>query len=93
MAKSTGPILAVGGITLFNKWIGNDEGFDIRIVVGTGIAAGMLALFEHANSELAVGIAWIALVTSLLIKPATGNSAINNLLRLTQQTPVKAVKR
>lgn len=85
MAKSTGPILAVGGITLFNKWLGNNEGIDVRVIVGTGIAAGMLALFERVNSELAVGIAYIALITSLLIKPAHGNAAVTNLLRMTGQ--------
>lgn len=83
MAKSTGPILAVGGITLFNKWLGNDQGFDVKIVVATGIAAGVLALLEKASPQLAVGIAYIALITSLLIKPASGNSAVTNLTRMT----------
>jgi hypothetical protein len=90
MGQSTGVILAVGGITFLNKWIGNDQGIDLRIPVATGIAALMLDLFEKASVGLATGIAWIALVTSLLIQPASGQSAISNLLRLTgQQTAVR----
>lgn len=82
MAKSTGPILAVGGITFVNDWIGNGQSPDFKILLATGIAAGMLGLFEKANQPLAVGIAWIALVTSLLIPPAHGRSAVDNLTRM-----------
>lgn len=83
MADSTGPILVAGGLTFFNHWIGNNQGIDVKIIVGTGIAAGCLALLEYANRTLAVGIAWIALVTSLLIQPTGGNSTVNNLLAIT----------
>jgi hypothetical protein len=83
MAASTGPILATGGITFVNQWIGNGQSPDYRILVATGIAAAGFYALEKASPELAVGIAWIALITSLLIKPKTGNSAVNNALRLT----------
>lgn len=85
MSASTGPILAAGAITYANQVLGNGKPWtsELIIVVGTGIAAGILALAEHASAPLAAGIAWIALITSLLITPASGNSAVTNLLRLT----------
>jgi len=85
MAASTGPIVAAGAITYANAVLFNGKTWDSQliVVVGTGIAAGMLALFEHASAPLAVGIAWIALVTSLLVEPKSGQSAVNNLIRIT----------
>jgi hypothetical protein len=83
MAKSTGPILATGGITFLNQWIGNDNPPDWTILVATGIAAGGFYLFEEISPPLAVGIAWIAFVTSFLVAPAHGNSAVTNIERLT----------
>jgi hypothetical protein len=85
MAASTGPIVAVGVITAGNDVIGNGQPWTkiIPIGVATGIAAALLALAEHASEPLAVGIAWIALITCLLITPKSGRSAVGNLLRLT----------
>jgi hypothetical protein len=85
VANSTGPIVAAGAITYANAVIGNGRPWDseLIVVVGTGLAAGLLALLEHAQAQLAVGIAWIALVTSLLITPAAGRSAVTNALQLT----------
>jgi hypothetical protein len=83
MARSTGPILATGGVTFLNEWIGNGKTPDFTILAATGLAAIGLALFEKASPELAVGIAWIAFVTSLLIPPKTGQSAVANIEKLT----------
>lgn len=85
MAASTGPIVAAGAITYANAVLFNGKTWDSQLVtlVGTGIAAGFLALAERASSPLAVGIAWIALVTSLLVQPKSGKSAVNNLIRVT----------
>jgi thiamine monophosphate synthase len=86
MARSTGPILAVGGITLANRHLlakkPADE-IDWRIPVGTAIAAGGLALLERASEGLAVGIAYIALVAVLFARldPKAGAPA-ENLLRI-----------
>lgn len=70
MADSTGPILAVGGITLFNDVIVHRKTWqqDTRVVVGTAIAAMGLALLERGSRELAVGIAWVALISSLFVR-------------------------
>lgn len=75
MARSTGPILAAGGISLANEVIIAGKPFDPqtwRIPVGTAIAAGGLALLERVSAPLAVGIAWIALVTILFTRVTPG---------------------
>lgn len=85
MAASTGPIIATGAITYANAVIGNGKSWDSELIVpvATAIAVGIAALLEHAAGPLVVGIAWISLVTSLLIKPKSGNSAVTNLTKLT----------
>jgi hypothetical protein len=82
MAASTGPVVAAGAITYANAVLFNGKTWDSQliVVVGTGIAAGMLALLERASTPLAAGIAWIALVTSLLIQPKSGRSFVTNLI-------------
>jgi hypothetical protein len=77
MAQSTGPILAVGGITLMNQTVLNGKPIDWRVPVATGFLAGGFALLEKANSKLATGIAWIALVTVLFarVDPKTPSPA------------------
>jgi hypothetical protein len=85
MAGSTGPIVATGVITMANDVLGNGKGWAavIPTAVATAVAAVLLDGMEHISAPLAIGIAWIALVTSLLITPKSGNSAVTNLLRLT----------
>ncbi|HEX4661897.1 MAG TPA: hypothetical protein VH307_31260 [Streptosporangiaceae bacterium] len=85
MAASTGPVVAAGVITYANNVVGNGRSWDSQLIilVGTGLAAGMLALAERGTPQLAVGIAWIALITSLLITPKKGRSAIANLTSMT----------
>jgi len=68
MAKSTGPMLAVGAITLANRSLLNAKPIDWKIPIGTAIAAGGLALIERASPNIAVGLAWIALVTVLFVR-------------------------
>lgn len=81
MARSTGPILAIGGITVANNVLLNSEPFDWRPVLATGLAAGLFALVEKASPELAVGLAYVALVTILFARvdpriPAPAESAL-----------------
>lgn len=68
MARTTGPILAVGAITLTNKSIVNGEPVDWNIPVATALAAGVFALAEKAWDEGAVVLAWLALVTVLFVR-------------------------
>lgn len=60
--RSTGPILAIGAITLANQSIVNAKPIDWRVPIATGIAAGMFTLAEKAMGDVAVGLAWLALV-------------------------------
>jgi len=85
MAGSTGPIVAAGMITMGNTVLGNGQPWTaiIPTAVATAIAGAMLGLMEKASPQLAIGIAWIALVTSLLITPKSGKSAVTNLLSIT----------
>jgi hypothetical protein len=68
MAETTGPILAIGGITLANKSLFNNEPFDWRIPIATGLTAGAFALLEKLWAKGAVAFAWLALVTVLLVR-------------------------
>jgi hypothetical protein len=83
MARSTGPILAVGAITLANQSLlaKNQQPIDWKIPLGTAVAAGGLALLERVSESLAVGLAWVALVTVLLVRidPKAGAPAENIL--------------
>ena len=85
MARSTGPILAVGAITIANQSLlaKEQQPIDFRVVVGTAIAAGGLALLENLSEGLAVGIAYIALVTVLFAKlDKKAGAPAENLLRI-----------
>lgn len=68
MAKTTGIILTIGGITLANKVIVNGEPVDWRIPIATGLAAGAFALGEKLWEPGAVGLAYLALVTVLFVR-------------------------
>jgi hypothetical protein len=68
MSDTTGPVLAIGGITLANKSLLHAEPFDWRIAIATGISAGLFALLERAWHDGAVALAWMALVTILLVR-------------------------
>lgn len=81
MARTTGPILAVGAITAANDSLLHDNPFDWRIPVATGIAAGIFALAERVWEDGAVGLSWLALVAILFgrIKP-NQKSPVESLL-------------
>lgn len=85
MARSTGPILAVGAITIANQTLlaEKQQPIDFRIPIATAIAAGGLALLEKVSAELATGIAWIALVAVLFARlDAKAGSPAENLIRI-----------
>lgn len=77
MSATTGPVLAIGMITLANEVILNDKSMDWRIPIGTGIAVGMFALMEKVWGAGAAALAWLALVTVLLtrVNPNTPSPA------------------
>ncbi len=68
MARSTGPILAIGAITMVNNNIFHREPVDLRVPIATGIAAGAFALFEKGWEEGAVFLSYLALLTILMTR-------------------------
>lgn len=80
--RTTGPVLAVGAITIANSVILNGRAMDWRIPIATGVAASAFALAERAWADGAVALAWVALVTVLFARvqpgtPAPVESALN----------------
>lgn len=77
MAKSTGPVLALGAITVANESVFHSQPLSWRTVIGTGILAGALALLETASAPLAVGLAYLALAATMLtrVNPAVPSPA------------------
>jgi hypothetical protein len=84
MARSTGPMLAVTGISFGNQWLGNGK-LNIKILVAGGVATAILAGMEQAPGldGIAVGIAWIAMITLLFTRLNGQPSPVDNLRKLT----------
>jgi hypothetical protein len=80
MAASTGPLLATGGVTIFRQVIIQKKPIttSIRVVVAVGFLAVGLAGLEKINTKLAVGLAYVALVTSL-VAPIGGKAALTDI--------------
>lgn len=81
MARTTGPIVAIGAITLTNRSVFNDQPIDWRVPIATAIAAGLFALAERALGDGAVAVAWLALATVILTRvdptvPSPAESAL-----------------
>lgn len=65
--KSTGPILAIGAITLANMTVFNRMPLDPRVPIATLVAAGLFGLAEKAYAPAAVGAAYVALATTVFV--------------------------
>ena len=68
MATTTGPVLAIGVITIVNQTVLNDKPMDWRVPIATGAAAAFFAGLEKVWSEGATALAWAALGTVLLTR-------------------------
>lgn len=68
MGQTTGPILAVGGLTLAADLAGGHDRIDPRVVLGTTVAAVMLGMAERAWPDGARALAWAALVTVMFVR-------------------------
>ena len=84
MSETTGPILAVGAISLANEVVFNRKEVDWRIPLATGVAVGFFALAEKGWRNGAVGLAYLSLVTVLFVRLDPNTPApienINNAL-------------
>lgn len=83
MARSTGIVLAVGGITaanevLFAPLAGQKVSFNWRILPATaGLALGLAGL-ERIAPDFAVGLAWLALLTVLVVPFGNAPTPLQN---------------
>ncbi len=73
MSGTTGPILAAGAITWSNQVLLSDETPDVfvtttRLGVATGILAALFYGLERFVGDFAIGLAWTALVTTLVVR-------------------------
>lgn len=90
MAKSTGIILAVGAITLANEAAfapvaGGDSitpDINWRVIPATLVAAALLGGLEQVSSKLAIGIAYIALVTVMFARIGNAPAPVENLAKV-----------
>lgn len=72
MARSTGPLLVVGAVTVVNSTIVHGQPMDWRVPIATGLAAGVFALIEPAAPDFVAGLAWLALFSTLLVRLQPG---------------------
>jgi hypothetical protein len=84
MSSPVAPMLLTGGISFTNEWLGNGD-FDIKILIATGVATGILVGVAQIPGldTLATGIAWIAFITLMFTKLNGKNSPWQNLQKLT----------
>lgn len=70
MSRTIGPVAAITGVTLFNDVIMHNVDIqkEQRVIVGGIVVAVSLALVEQIAPDLAVGVAWLGLVTVLLVR-------------------------
>lgn len=68
MSETTGPILAMGAVTVINGTVFHDQPMDWRVPVATGLAAIGFNLAERTWPQGAKILAWTALVTVLLTR-------------------------
>lgn len=68
MARTTGPLVAAGTATLINQTVFNKQPINWRIPIATGIAAVTFSFGERIAPRFVVGVAYIALVTTLIAR-------------------------
>lgn len=68
MSKTTGVVLAIGGVTIVNETIFHGQPMDWRVPIATGLAAVGFSLSERVWPEGTEILAWTALLTVLLTR-------------------------
>jgi hypothetical protein len=84
MAASTGPILAIGAITMGRDILIDRRDVDWRVPVATAISAVLFAGAEKAVGRVAAYVAYLALATVTLVrldpkKPAPAEALVSFL--------------
>ncbi len=69
MARSTGPLLAAGAISIGNSVVVNHQPFTLWQPLAVGISAAVFAGAEHIPlaEPYVVGLSWIVLVAVLFV--------------------------
>lgn len=75
MSRTTGPILALGAVTVVNSTVFNGRPMDWRVPVATGLAAVGASLLERAFPDGAQVLAWTALLSALVTRLEPGTPA------------------
>lgn len=83
MARSTGPVLVIGAITAANEVLfapaaGGKVNFNWRIVPATAGLALALGLLERLAPDFAVGVAWLGVLTVLVVPVGNAPTPIQN---------------
>lgn len=72
MSKTTGVVLAMGGITIVNQTVFHDKPMNWRIPVATGLAAMGFSAAERVWPQGVQILAWTGLLTILLTRTDPG---------------------
>lgn len=68
MSKTTGPVLAMGAITVTNATVFHGQPMDWKVPIATGLAAMGFSLAEKAWPLGTEILAWTALLTVLITR-------------------------
>lgn len=82
MSQTTGPVLAMGLITMANQSVFNGRPMDWRVPIATGLLAVAFDLGEHVWPKGAELLAWTGVVAVVLTRtqpavPSPAESALN----------------
>lgn len=81
VSMTTGPVLAIGAVTMVNQSVFHDRPVDWRVPIATGLLAVGFTLFERIDSKTAQIFAWTGLVAVLVSRmdpslPSPAESAL-----------------
>lgn len=68
MARSLGPVLMAGGVTMVNQSVFHGQPIDWRVPIGVALTAATLALAEKGFPDAAVGLGYLILITTLFVR-------------------------
>lgn len=68
MSKTTGVVLAIGGVTVINQTVFHSQPLDWRVPIATGLAAVGFSLAERVWPQGAEILAWTAFLTVMLTR-------------------------
>lgn len=94
MSRTTGPVLALGTLTVVNATVFNGRPMDWRIPLATGLLAAAAGLAERAAPQAAEVLVWTALITSLFTRIEPGTPApVESALTWWQESKTKRDQR